>query len=111
MLTTGTAAAAAIRSTTAWSNTRAAITRVVALHDPGDVLDRLADVEPDLLAAGVDRVAAELDDGHLHRVAGAVRRLLEDQRDARPGQRPSERVDRALGEVEHQPQLVGATGR
>ena len=34
--------------------------RVVAGHDPGDVLDGLADVEADLLAARVDRVAAEL---------------------------------------------------
>ena len=101
MLTTGTSTAPARRSTTEWSNTRAAINGVVALHDPGDVLDRLADVEADLLAARVDGMTTELDDGHLHRVTGAVRRLLEDQRDALAGERATERVDRALGEIEH----------
>ena len=60
--------------------------RVVAGHHAGDVLDRLADVEADLLATRVHRVTAELDDGHLHRLAGAVGRLLEDQRDAQTGE-------------------------
>ena len=63
---------------------------VIAGHHPGDVLDRLADVEADLLAAGVHRVPTELHDGHLHRLAGAVRRLLEDQGDAEAGERRGE---------------------
>ena len=106
MLTTGTSTTAAIRSTIAWSNTRGGEQRVVALQDPRDVLDRLADVETDLLATGVDGMPAELDDGHLHRVSSAVRRLLEDQRRTLPGQRPTERVDRPLGEVEDRRDLV-----
>ena len=69
---------------------------VEAGEDPGDVLHRLAVVEADLLAPGVDRVAAELDHGHLRRVAGARRRLLEDQRRPAPGERRG-RAPRADG--------------
>ena len=77
-LTTGTVATSTMRSSTACSKTRAASTRVVALEDPGDVLDRLARVEADLVRSGVDGMAAELHHGHLGRVPGAGRRLLED---------------------------------
>ena len=80
---------------------------MVALEDAHDVLDGLAHVDPDLVAAGVHRVAAELDDGHLHRVAGAQRRLLEDQGDALAVQRPAELGRRDGGEVEDLAQLVG----
>ena len=79
---------------------------VVAGHHPGDVLDRLANVEPDLLATRVHGVTAELDDGHLHRLARAVRRLLEDQRDTRAGEHG--RQVGPLGQMEHVDELVGA---
>ena len=63
---------------------------VIAGHDLGDVFDRLAGVEADLLASGVDRMTAELHDGHLRRMTGAVRRLLEDQRRALAFERATE---------------------
>ena len=63
---------------------------VVALQDPRDVLDGLPGVEADLLAARVDRVPAELHDGHLRGVAGPRRRLLEDQRRAEALERATE---------------------
>ena len=80
---------------------------VVPLHDPGDVLDRLARVESDLLAACVHGMPAELGDRHLHRVAGAVGGLLEDQCHALSGQWRTERGDGPAGELEHESQLVG----
>ena len=91
MLTTGTSTAPASRSTIEWCEHARRDHRVVALHDPRDVLDRFADVEADLLAARVDGMTAELHDGDLHRLTGAVRRLLEDQR-RRPGRRAGDRA-------------------
>ena len=78
---------------------------VVALEDPHDVLERLAHVDADLLATRVDRVSTELDDGHLHRLAGAVGRLLEDQRRAEALERPAELVRRAGRQIEDGAQL------
>ena len=80
---------------------------VVPLQDAGDVLDRLAGVEPDFFAACVDGVTAELHHRHLGRVPGTSRRFLEDQCDTRSGQGPAERVGRDGREVEHDPHLVG----
>ena len=61
-------------------------------------------VDADLVAPDGDRVAAELEHGHLGRVAGPVGRFLEDQRHAPPGQ------DRggysSLGQVEDGRQLA-----
>ncbi len=79
---------------------------VVTGHDPSDVLHRFSRVEADLLAAGVDRVTAELHHCHLHRVAGSVGRLLEDQRGALAGERCAERLDRGVGDVEDRVDLV-----
>ena len=61
--------------------------RVVAGEGAGDVLGALAGAEADLFLLDVDRVGAELDRGHLGRVAGARARLLEDQSDALAGER------------------------
>ena len=60
--------------------------RVVAAEGAGHVLGRLAAVDADLVVADGDRVTAQLHDRHLHRVAGAGRRLLEHQRHAPPRQ-------------------------
>ena len=78
---------------------------VVAGQRAGDVLDALADVERDLVAPDGHGMAAELHDRHLHRVAGAGRRLLEQQGHAPAGQHL--RQVRPLGQVEHGAQLVG----
>ena len=51
-----------------------------ALEIAGDVIDRLAAAERDILRR-LDDVAAELADGDLEGRAGAQRRLLEQQRD------------------------------
>ena len=83
---------------------------VVALQDARDVLDRLAGVEADLLAARVDGVPAELHDGHLGGVAGARRRLLEDERRARTLQRPAEVGGREDGEIEDRADLGRRSG-
>ena len=80
--------------------------RVVALEDAADVLNRLAHVEADLLAPRVHRVATELDDRDLHRVPGAVRGLLEDQRGTLPGERAAQLLHRTLGELEDRRQLL-----
>ncbi len=79
---------------------------VVALEDAHDVLEGLAHVDADLLATRVDRVAAELDDRHLHRLSGAGGRLLEDQHRRRVRRAAGRaRAVVALGEVEDRPQL------
>ena len=106
MLTTGTSTTAAIRVDGQVIEHAGRDQGVVALQDPGDVLDGLAGVEADLLAAGVDGMPAELRDGDLHRVAGSVRRLLEDQRCALARQWPVERVDRLLRKGEDLANLV-----
>ena len=80
--------------------------RVVPLEDAADVLHRLAHVEADFLAPRVHRVATELHDRDLHRVTGAVRGLLEDQRGTLPGQRATELLHRALGEIEDRGDLL-----
>ena len=79
---------------------------VVAGHDPGDVLDGLAGVEAHLLAPRVDGMAAELEDRDLHRLAGAVRRLLEDQRRAPARQRAAQVGDGQLGAGPARPRSV-----
>src|SRR5688500_9248371 len=79
---------------------------VIAGEGAGDVLGGLAAAEPDLLLLDIDRVAAELDHGHLGRVAGARRRLLEHQSDALARQRPAEVG--ALGQVEDLGEVVRA---
>ena len=53
--------------------------RMIAGEGAGDVLGALARAEADLLLLDIDRVRAELDRRHLHRVAGPRARLLEDQ--------------------------------
>ena len=78
---------------------------VVAGHHAGDVLHRLAHVEAHLLTARVHGVTAELHHRHLHRLAGAVRRLLEDECDALTLQGTGQLL--ALRQVEHQRELVG----
>jgi len=52
---------------------------VVAGQGPGDVLHRFAHVESDLVGPDGERMTAELDDRHLHGVAGTGRGLLEQQ--------------------------------
>src|SRR5688572_14013519 len=79
---------------------------VIASEGPGDVLGRLARAEPDFLLLDVDRMAAQLDDGHLDRVAGARRRLLEDQGDALAVERPAKVA--ALGQVQDLGEVVAA---
>ena len=77
---------------------------VVAGHHAGDVFDRLTNVETNLFAAGVHRMSTQLHDGHLHRLPGAVRWLLEDQGDAEPTQHLGHVA--LLGEVQHMDELV-----
>ena len=83
--------------------------RVIAGEGAGDVLGGLAGAEADLLLLDVDRMAAELDDRHLHRVAGARRRLLEDQGDALAGERAAEIG--ALGQGEDLGEALARRGR
>ena len=76
----------------------------------GDVGDRLAHAEADLLGPHVDRVTAEADHGHLGGRPRAGRRLLEQQHDALAGQRRRDgrRVCLPpLGGVEHRGELGG----
>ena len=54
-------------------------TGVVAGQGVGNVLARLAGVETEFLGPYIDRVATQSEDSHLHRIAGPVRWLLEDQ--------------------------------
>ncbi len=75
-----------MRSSVAWSNTRAAITAHMLGHRARDVFDGLARVEADFLVADVDRVAAERRDRDLDRDPRARRRLLEQRGDALPGE-------------------------
>ncbi len=65
---------------------------VVAGQRAGHVLGRLARVQADLVALDVDGMPTEVDHGHLGGVAGAGRRLLEEQRHALAGQSPRRRV-------------------
>ncbi|MEI2651486.1 MAG: hypothetical protein V9G12_04855 [Microthrixaceae bacterium] len=95
-----------MRSSFECSNTRAAIASVVPHEGAGDVLGRLTHVEADLLGPDVHRMAPELDRGDLHRVAGAGRRLLEEQGHPAPVQRRGEVG--GFGEVEHVDQLSGS---
>src|SRR5205085_6010644 len=75
---------------------------VIAGERPGDILRALARVDADLFLLDIDRMAAELDDRHLGRIAGARRRLLEQERDPLPLHRPAEvgplRQSKDLGE-------------
>ena len=80
-LTTGTSTAATIRSSVSCSNTRAAITAHMPAIVRATSSTDLAHVDADLLAAHVDRVAAQRRDRHLDRDPRAGRRLLEQQRD------------------------------
>ena len=82
--------------------------RVVSLHHLRDVLDRLASVEADLLTSRVDRMTSQLRHRHLHRVTGAVGRLLEDQCGPTTGKRPTQRFDRCLGERQDLANLAGS---
>ena len=61
-------------------------TGVVAGQGVGDVLDRLPGVQTEFLGPYVDRVATQSEDGHLHRIAGPIRWLLEDQSNTPTGQ-------------------------
>jgi hypothetical protein len=64
--------------------------RMVAGEGPGDVLGALPGAEPDLFLLDVDRVPAELEDRHFHRIAGPGRRFLENQGNALAGERQAE---------------------
>ena len=55
---------------------------VVAGQSPSDVLDGLPDVHSHLASLDVHRMSAQLEDSHLHGIAGPGRRLLENQRHA-----------------------------
>jgi hypothetical protein len=77
-------------------------TGVVAGECPGDVLHRLPDVRPHLGRLYVDGVATQLEDGHLHRVAGPGGRLLEYERHAPSLQHPGwRRIHRQVQDPDH----------
>ena len=80
---------------------------VVALEDACHVFDGLAGVEADLLAAGVHGMSTELHHCHLHRVACAIGRLLEDECRSPAGEGAAERFDGLPGEGEDRADPVG----
>ena len=82
------------------------MTRVVAGERAGDVLDRLAAVDADLVGPDGDRVAAELHDRHLAWSAGCGATA---SRRAAPTPWPASTCGRVgvAGQVEHRAQLVG----
>ena len=59
---------------------------VVARHDARHIFGRLAHVDTHFLAARVHRVPTQLHHRHLHGLAGAVGRFLEDERYTLTGQ-------------------------
>ena len=85
--------------------------RVIPGHDLRDVFNRFPNVESHFFAAGVHRMSAELGNRHLHRLAGAIRWLLEDQRNAMTVERASQLADRhdrsAQYRVELDPRQIG----
>ncbi len=78
---------------------------VIATERAGDVLGGLAGVEADLGPLDVGRVPTQGEGGHLGGVAGAGRRLLEQEGDAEPGEHPPDIVARR--QLEHPLVVVG----
>ena len=92
MLSTGAAYSAAICSSRRVIEHPRGDDRVIAGERARHVLDALAAADAELVLLDIDRMTAELRGRHLHRVAGARARLLEDR-----ARRPCRRAARGCG--------------